>query len=38
VAKPRTDHRGSAAFKRHIVHTFVVRILTRVNDSAERAA
>jgi carbon-monoxide dehydrogenase medium subunit len=38
VAKPRTDHRGSAAFKRHIVHTFVVRILTRVNESAERAA
>jgi carbon-monoxide dehydrogenase medium subunit len=38
VAKPRTDHRGSASFKRHIVHTFVVRILTRVNESAERAA
>jgi carbon-monoxide dehydrogenase medium subunit len=38
VAKPRTDHRGSAAFKRHIVHTFVVRILTRVTENVERAA
>jgi carbon-monoxide dehydrogenase medium subunit len=38
VAKPRTDHRGSAAFKRHIVHTFVVRILTRVTETAQRAA
>jgi aerobic carbon-monoxide dehydrogenase medium subunit len=38
VAKPRTDHRGSAAFKRHIVHTFVVRILTTVNETVERAA
>jgi carbon-monoxide dehydrogenase medium subunit len=38
AAKPRTDHRGSAEFKRHIVHTFVVRILTRVTESAERAA
>ena len=38
AARPRTDHRGSAAFKRQIVHTFVVRILTRIADSAERAA
>jgi carbon-monoxide dehydrogenase medium subunit len=38
AAKPRTDHRGSAAFKRHIVHTFVIRILTRVTETAERAA
>jgi aerobic carbon-monoxide dehydrogenase medium subunit len=40
VAKPRSDHRGSAEFKRNIVHTFVVRILNRVADdrSAERAA
>ncbi len=38
AARPRTDHRGSAAFKRQIVRTFVVRILTRVADSAERAA
>jgi aerobic carbon-monoxide dehydrogenase medium subunit len=38
AARPRTDHRGSAAYKRQIVHTFVVRILTRINQSAERAA
>jgi carbon-monoxide dehydrogenase medium subunit len=38
AAKPRTDHRGSADYKRHIVHTFVLRILTRVTESAERAA
>ena len=38
AARPRTDHRGSAEFKRHIVRTFVVRILTRVAESAERAA
>ena len=37
-AKPRSDHRGSADYKRHIVHTFVVRILTRLTESAERAA
>jgi aerobic carbon-monoxide dehydrogenase medium subunit len=29
AAKPRTDHRGSAEYKRHMVKTFVVRILTR---------
>jgi len=28
VARPRTDHRGSAEYKRHMVHTFVERILT----------
>jgi carbon-monoxide dehydrogenase medium subunit len=27
VAKPRTDHRGSAAYKRHVVRTFVTRAL-----------
>ncbi len=27
VAQPRTDHRGSAAYKRHMVHTFTARIL-----------
>jgi carbon-monoxide dehydrogenase medium subunit len=35
AAKPKTDHRGTAAYKRHIVKTFVERILTRV--STERA-
>jgi aerobic carbon-monoxide dehydrogenase medium subunit len=43
AAKPRTDHRGSAEYKRHMVSTFVERILTRVGDGtgnqgAERAA
>jgi aerobic carbon-monoxide dehydrogenase medium subunit len=28
VARPRTDHRGSAEYKRHMVRTFVERILT----------
>ena len=30
AAQPRTDHRGSAEYKRHIVRTFVQRILTRI--------
>jgi carbon-monoxide dehydrogenase medium subunit len=38
AAKPRSDHRGSATYKRHIVHTFVVRILNDVLDSTEKAA
>jgi carbon-monoxide dehydrogenase medium subunit len=38
AARPRTDHRGSASFKRQIVRTFVVRLLDRVAESAERAA
>ena len=38
AARPNTDHRGSADYKRHIVHTFVTRILTRVVDGQERAA
>ena len=38
AARPRTDHRGSADYKRHIVHTFVVRILDRVAAADERAA
>ncbi len=41
AARPRTDHRGSAEYKRHIVKTFVVRILTRAagpDVAAERAA
>jgi carbon-monoxide dehydrogenase medium subunit len=37
AAQPRTDHRGSADYKRHIVRTFVTRILTRVAESTERA-
>jgi len=38
AATPRTDHRGSAEYKRHMVRTFVVRLLSRDGDSAERAA
>jgi aerobic carbon-monoxide dehydrogenase medium subunit len=46
ASRPRTDHRGSAEYKRHMVRTFVIRILSRVDgaghssgdDSAERAA
>ncbi|MEP9381683.1 xanthine dehydrogenase family protein subunit M [Nocardioides sp. KR10-350] len=30
IAEPSSDHRGSADYKRHVVHTFVTRILTRV--------
>src|SRR6185437_3921776 len=29
ASNPRTDHRGSAEYKRHMVRTFVVRILSR---------
>ena len=38
AANPRTDHRGSAEYKRHMVRTFVVRLLSRNGDRAERAA
>jgi carbon-monoxide dehydrogenase medium subunit len=38
VARPRTDHRGSAEYKRHMVRTFVQRILSRAETSQERAA
>jgi carbon-monoxide dehydrogenase medium subunit len=36
AAHPRTDHRGSAEYKRHMVQTFVTRLLSR--EPAERAA
>jgi carbon-monoxide dehydrogenase medium subunit len=38
AARPRTDHRGSAEFKRHIVRTFVQRLLSRADATQERAA
>jgi aerobic carbon-monoxide dehydrogenase medium subunit len=38
AARPRTDHRGSAEYKRHMVRTFVVRLLSRADTAAERAA
>lgn len=38
AAEPRTDHRGSADYKRHIVGTFVTRILTAIAHSEQKAA
>jgi carbon-monoxide dehydrogenase medium subunit len=38
VAEPRSDHRGSAEYKRHVIHTFVTRILTRVSTTTTKAA
>jgi carbon-monoxide dehydrogenase medium subunit len=38
AARPRTDHRGSAEYKRHMVRTFVLRILSRADAAQERAA
>jgi len=38
AAEPKSDHRGSAKYKRHLVHTFVERLLSRVGDTTERAA
>lgn len=38
VAEPRTDHRGSAAYKRHIVKTFVKRALTKIARTEQKAA
>jgi carbon-monoxide dehydrogenase medium subunit len=38
AAQPRTDHRGSAEYKRHMVATFVERILSRAEHATERAA
>ena len=38
ASDPRTDHRGSAAYKRQIVKTFVKRILTNIAQSEQKAA
>ncbi|MFM1917709.1 MAG: hypothetical protein RJB01_1224 [Actinomycetota bacterium] len=38
AAEPRTDHRGSAQYKRHIVSTFVSRILSGIARSEQKAA
>lgn len=38
AAQPRSDHRGSADYKRHVVHTFVTRILNRVATSQQKVA
>ncbi|MEV6896664.1 xanthine dehydrogenase family protein subunit M [Amycolatopsis sp. NPDC051372] len=34
AARPKTDHRGTAEFKRHLVRTFVVRALGRTGEEA----
>ncbi len=38
AAQPRTDHRGSAEFKRQVVRVFTTRLLTRLLVSEEEAA
>ena len=38
AAQPRSDHRGSASYKRHIVNTFTARALSGIASSSERAA
>ena len=38
AAQPKTDHRGSASYKRHMVSTFVTRILQARDGTSERAA
>ncbi len=38
AAQPRSDHRGSADYKRHVVATFVRRIGAHIQRSEERAA
>ena len=38
AARPKTDHRGSAEYKRHMVRTFVVRLLSRADVARQRAA
>ena len=38
AAQPRSDHRGSASYKRHIVNTFTARALSGIASSNERAA
>ena len=34
ASRPRTDHRGSADYKRHMVRTFVTRLLDRAGSEA----
>jgi aerobic carbon-monoxide dehydrogenase medium subunit len=38
AARPRTDHRGSADYKRHMVRVFTERILTAATDHEAKAA
>jgi aerobic carbon-monoxide dehydrogenase medium subunit len=38
AAEPRSDHRGSASYKRHLVSVFTTRILTGLTRSEQEAA
>ncbi|GIS99528.1 MAG: hypothetical protein CM1200mP26_12410 [Acidimicrobiales bacterium] len=38
ISQPRSDHRGSAAYKRHVVATFVTRILSSLELATREAA
>jgi carbon-monoxide dehydrogenase medium subunit len=38
AANPRSDHRGSATYKRHIIETFTARVLRGIADSNAKAA
>lgn len=38
AAKPRSDHRGTASYKKHIINTFTVRLLRTISESTEKAA
>jgi len=38
AAQPRSDHRGSAEYKKHVVRTLAARILRQVQTTEERAA
>lgn len=38
AADPHSDHRGSADYKKHIVRTFVIRLLSRVSATTQKVA
>ncbi|MFZ8997736.1 MAG: FAD binding domain-containing protein [Ilumatobacteraceae bacterium] len=38
AAKPRSDHRGTASYKKHIINTFTTRLLRGIAESTEKAA
>lgn len=38
AAQPRSDHRGSAEYKRHVIRTFVERILNSIEATEAKAA
>jgi aerobic carbon-monoxide dehydrogenase medium subunit len=38
ASQPRSDHRGSASYKRHIIRTFTARILSNIDRTSQKAA